>query len=497
VLIIGDEVVFASERLGHECGVFGLFAPKEDVSRTTYFGLFALQHRGQESAGITVTNGQDFLTRKDMGLVSQVFSEEDLFKLQGLAAIGHVRYSTTGSSVLRNSQPILIEDGPEPFALAHNGNLVNTAALREHYKEKGWRFSATSDSEVIGASIVHHWGKDDTLEEAILKAMPELHGAYSVVVLAKDRVIGFKDPQGFRPLCVGELGQGQGYVLASETCALSPIGAKFVREVEPGGVVTLQADGIQYRKTSLPTRDSCCIFEFIYFARPDSYIYGRNLHFTRRRMGHVLAQEQPFTGKGPSLVIPVPDTGIPAAIGYAEAAGKKFNEGFIKNRYIQRTFIQPNQRMRDLGVRMKLSVLKEAVYDRAVVMVDDSIVRGTTTGPTVKLLRENGAREVHVRITAPPLRYPCFYGVDMATQDQLIAANLSVEEIREHIGADSLGYLSPKGLIKAIGVPRSKFCMACFVGEYPTELPEGCHVRACRIKSLAATKAEEDSSSIL
>jgi amidophosphoribosyltransferase len=481
IRIEGDEVIFESERLQHECGVFGLYAPNEDVSRTTYFGLFALQHRGQESAGITVSTGSELKSHRDMGLVSQVFSEEHLFELQGVAAIGHVRYSTTGSSVLRNSQPLTIRAGHQPFAIAHNGNLVNTDALSEKYQRLGYRFATTSDSEVLGVAIAHAWQRDEPIEQAVLRVMEELRGAYSVVLLTPDRVVAFKDPQGFRPLCLGQLEQGDGYVVASETCALSPIGARFLREIEPGEVAVLTQSKVEFHKPPMPTRSAGCIFEFIYFARPDSYIFGRNLHFARRRMGNVLAQEHPLEHDGPSLVIPVPDTGIPAAIGFAEASGHKFNEGFIKNRYIQRTFIQPNQRMRELGVRMKLSVLKEAVYDRAVVMVDDSIVRGTTTGPTVKLLRENGAREVHVRITAPPLRFPCFYGVDMATQDQLIAANLSVDKIRDHIGADSLGYLSPKGLIKAIGIPRSKFCMACFVGEYPTELPTGTCVANCRV----------------
>jgi amidophosphoribosyltransferase len=454
------------DRPHDECGVFGVYAPGSEVARLTYFGLYALQHRGQESAGIAVSDGSDIHCHKGMGLVSQVFDEGDLARLRGDISIGHTRYSTTGSSVLCNAQPIVVETPHGPIAVAHNGNIVNTRELRRRLEDDGIRFHSTNDSEVIAQCIASlHQGD---VVRAVRETMAEVEGAYSVAVLTRDRLLAFRDPNGIRPLCVASL-NGSGYVVSSETCALNVIGAKLIREIEPGELVVIDRDGV----TEFPPllnlrRPAMCVFEFIYLARPDSHIYGKSLHAARVRMGHELANEHPADAQ---VVIPVPDTGIPAAIGFSQASKIPLNEGLIKNRYIGRTFIEPDQRMREMGVRMKLSALKENIAGRRVVMVDDSIVRGTTTGQIVKLIREAGATQVHVRISSPPVKWPCFYGIDMADRKDLIAAKKSVEEIREHIGADSLGYLSVRGVIKAVGIGRDKFCHACFTGDYPIEIP--------------------------
>jgi amidophosphoribosyltransferase len=457
------------DRPHDECGVFGIFAPGVQVGRMTYFGLFALQHRGQESAGIAVSDGEIIRCHKEMGLVSQVFDEQSLARLQGWVSIGHTRYSTTGSSVLCNAQPILVDTQWGQIAVAHNGNIVNTRQLRSELEEEGIRFESTNDSEVIARLIASlrsvHQGD---IVRAVRETMARVDGAYSVLVLTSNQLLAFRDPNGIRPLCIGSLNGGT--VFSSETCALNPIGAKFVREVEPGELVVVDRDGVTEFPALIPERPSMCLFEFIYLARPDSNIYGKSLHNARRRMGQELALEHPAPGA--NLGIPVPDTGYPAAIGFAEASHSPFGEGLIKNRYIGRTFIEPDQRMRELGVRMKLSTLVENLTGRRVVMVDDSIVRGTTTGQIVKLIREAGATQVHVRISSPPVKWPCFYGIDMADRKDLIAAKRTIEEIREHIGADSLGYLSLRGLAKAIGVRGDKFCQACFNGDYPIEVPK-------------------------
>jgi len=454
--------------MDHECSVFGLYAPQEEVARLTFFGLFALQHRGQESAGIAVSDGEEIFIHKEMGLVPQIFDEQILSRLRGHMAIGHTRYSTTGSSVIRNAQPILVSDLHESVALAHNGNLLNTAALRARMEQRGMRFAGTTDSEIIAQLIHRELTAGANVEEALRWTMEQAIGAYCLVVLTTKELVGVRDPYGLRPLCLGRL-DGSGYVLASETCALNVVGAQFMQEIEPGEAVIIDEDGWRIEPLVPSPRKAMCIFEFVYFARPDSDIYGKNLHACRRRMGHQLALEHPVEA---DLVIPVPDTGTPAAIGYAEASRIPFGEGLIKSRYIQRTFIQPDQRQRELGVRLKLTPLRETLAGKRVIMVDDSIVRGTTTRQLVRLLFDAGAREVHVRICAPPIRYPCFYGIDMATRQELIAANLSVEEIRQHLGATSLGYLSPRGLEKAIGISARNFCWACMKGQYPIPLPK-------------------------
>jgi len=449
----------------HECGVFGVYAPGEDVARITYFGLFALQHRGQESAGIAVADGERLDWHKDMGLVSQVFNEEELRSLQGSIAIGHTRYSTTGSSVLCNAQPLIVDTEHGRVAVAHNGNIVNTRQLREELEAEGITFETTNDSEVIARCIASLHRGD--LVAAVRETMARVQGAYSVLALAGDRLVAFRDPNGLHPLCLGTL-NGHGYVLSSETCALNVVGARYLREVGPGEIVAIDPTGLHAEQAVMPGRPAMCLFEFIYFARPDSTIYNSCLHSARQRMGRELAIEHPAKAE---LVIPVPDTSLPGAIGFAGQSGIPYGEGLIKSRYIGRTFIEPDQRLRELGVRMKYQPLTENLAGRRIVMVDDSIVRGTTTGKIVRLLREAGAREVHVRITSPPVAWPCFYGIDMATRQELIAAQLDVEAIRRHIGADSLGYLSLEGVTRAIGMPTSRFCTACFSGDYPIPVP--------------------------
>lgn len=454
-----------------ECGVFGIYAPELEVARITFFGLFALQHRGQESAGIAVSDGRTIQVHKEMGLVTQVFTETAIKKLSGISAIGHTRYSTTGSSVLCNAQPISGASRVGEIAVAHNGNLVNTRELREELQAAGCRFETTNDSEVIAQLLAHlHTG---CIEETVKAAMERLQGAYSLVVLTHDKLIGVRDGYGIRPLCLGLIDEKH-YVLASESCALHPVGAQYLREIEPGEIVVIDQDGLREYQAIPTKRHATCLFEFIYFARPDTMLYNRSLHQARQRMGQELAREHPVPGA--HVVVPVPDTSIPAAIGYAEASRIPFGEGVIKNRYIQRTFIQPSQHMRELGARMKYTPLKETLAGKRVVMVDDSIVRGTTTGKLVKMLFEAGAIEVHVRITAPPVRHPCYYGIDMANQEELVAARLSVDEICKLIGATSLGYLSLEGVVRAVGMHKEHFCRACFDGKYPIPVPHDVRV---------------------
>ena len=473
------------DRLHEECGVFGIYAEGEDVARLTYFGLFGLQHRGQESAGIAVSDRTNVRMYKDMGLVSRVFDETVLHDLKGHIAIGHNRYSTTGSSLLRNAQPIMCDSSYGTIAIAHNGNLINTADLRAELEAAGEKFESTSDTEVM-ARLIGRSGQP-TIEKAIEEMMHKANGSYSLVVLTSDKLIGIRDPYGIRPLCLGRL-NGHQYAFSSETCALNLVGGKFMREVEPGEIVVISKSGIHEIQAMPAVRHALCVFEFIYFARPDSIMYDKTLHMARRRMGHELAVEHPC--RNAHIVIPVPDTGTPAAIGFAQASRIPYGEGMIKNRYVHRTFIEPDQRMRDLGVKMKFAPLKETLAGKRIVMVEDSIVRGTTTAPTIKLLLEAGATEVHVRISSPPIRYPCFYGIDMAKQSELIAAMKSVEEIREHIGADSLGYLSIQGLVRAIGLKRDKFCLACFDGKYPIEVPDEIKVSKFAFENVCATVSD-------
>ncbi len=460
---------FLSEGLPEECGVFGVYAPGDDVARITYFGLFSLQHRGQESAGIAVADGRTVKVYKRMGLVAQIFDEEMLSVLTGDIAIGHTRYSTTGSSNLANAQPFSEHHRGMPFALGHNGNLVNALELRQELERLGFRFDGSSDSEII-AKLIASFDELD-FERAVMAAMHRLQGAFSLVILTPDKLFAVRDPYGVRPLVIGKL-NGSHWVIASESCALNPIGAVYVRDVEPGEMVVSDDKGLHIVRWSEEIAPSFCLFEFVYLARPDSHLHGQNVHIARRRMGQILACEHPADA---DIVIPVPDTGTPAAIGYAEASGIPYAEGFIKNRYIHRTFIQPSQRQRELGVRIKLTPIREVLDGKRVVVVEDSIVRGTTTRAIVGMLREAGAKEIHVRISSPPYRFPCFYGIDTCARNELIAAQLEVDEICRYIGADSLGYLSLEGLLKAVGIEAGRLCRACFDGKYPIPIPE--HLR--------------------
>jgi amidophosphoribosyltransferase len=448
------------DTLREYCGVIGLYAPGEDVARLAYFGLYALQHRGQESAGLATADGLTVNCVARMGLVSQVFDEESLRPLRGHVAIGHTRYSTTGSSRVENAQPLSVDSDLGPLALGHNGNLVNAPSLRAALADLGIHPRTTTDSELIALACATARGPDWL--SRVRQTMPRLSGAFCLVLLARDRLIAVRDPMGIRPLCLGRLGRG--WVVGSESCALDTIGAEFIREVEPGEILEISADGVHSERIPSSGRRALCTFEHIYFARPDSIVDGRLVYSVRERMGHELAREHPAEA---DLVMPVPDASVPAAIGYAAESGIPFREGLVKNRYIGRTFIQPQQDSRRDGVQLKFNPLPEVLAGKRVVLVDDSIVRGTTTPRVISILRRAGAREVHMRITAPPMTHPCYLGVDTAPIEQLIAARLSVPEIRRHIGADSLGYLSIDGLNRAIGLPESTLCNACFHGQYP------------------------------
>ncbi len=447
-------------KLKEACGICGIYAPGVDVARLTFFALYALQHRGQESAGICTSERGLAHLHKGLGLVSQVFNEDNLHLLRGDLAIGHTRYSTTGSVKLLNAQPYLIETALGPLAIAHNGNLTNTPALRRDLLQRGVGLTSSSDSEVITQMLAGAAG--DTWDARIADFMQRAQGAYSLTILTRDAVYAVRDRWGFRPLCLGKL-NGSGWVFASESCAFGPIGAELVRELKPGEIVRLDANGVTSWQTPAAKHAALCIFEYVYFARPDSILEGRSVHNVRRKMGRQLAREHPAEA---DIVIGVPDSATAHAIGYAYESGIPYGEALIKNRYIGRTFIQPDQRMRDLGVAIKFNPLTDLEGER-VVLVDDSIVRGTTSGPIINLLRQAGAKEVHMRIASPPIRYPCFMGVDMARQEQLIAAQMSVEEIAAHIGVDSLGYLSVEGLRSVVPFDGTQHCQACFTGDYP------------------------------
>jgi amidophosphoribosyltransferase len=461
--------------LREKCGVFGVFAPGEDVARLTFFALHALQHRGQESAGIATTDGELISFYGNMGLVTQIFDEEALEGLQGIGAIGHTRYSTTGSSVVGNTQPLLVSDAssysagvdrePRQLALAHNGNLVNADVLRADLESQGVTFDTTTDSEVIAQMIATAPGA--TWEERFGAMMRRANGAYALTVLTRDALFGVRDPNGVRPLCIGQLETGH-YVLASETCALDQIGATFVREVEPAEVVRIDGAGITSWRPVEPMRRALCLFEYIYFARPDSRMRGELLYQARMRMGAQLSREHPVEA---DIVIGVPDSATAAAIGYAQESGIPYVEALVKNRYVGRTFIQPDQRLRDRGVQMKYNPLPEMLAGMRVIVVDDSIVRATTTPRLVAMLRQAGAAEVHMRITSPQIQHPCYYGVDMAMKAELIGARLDVDQVRDYIGADSLGHLSLEGTAAAAGQPEGELCTACFSGQYPREVP--------------------------
>ena len=454
------------------CGVVGIYAPGEDVARLTYYALYALQHRGQESAGIAIADGQTIVVYKELGLVSQVFDESVLKSLRGHLSIGHCRYSTTGSTSWENAQPSYKSSTRGQIAVAHNGNLVNSVELKRTLAEaggdptpEGARLPSSSDTDLVAAHIARASGGD--ARAAMLEVLPKLSGAYSFTVMDESRVYGARDPQGFRPLCIGRLGE-DGWILASETCALDLLGARFIRDVEPGELVTIGPEGLESQRIA-PAKPSSCVFEHIYFARPDSTLMGQNVYATRYRMGQQLAEESPVTAE---LVMPVPDSGVPAAQGFAQASGIAYGEGFVKNRYVGRTFIQPTQSMRQQGIRMKLNPLREVIAGKRLVVIDDSIVRGNTTKQIVAMLREAGAREVHLRISSPPIKWPCFYGIDMPDQDSLIGARMSVSEIEEHVGADSLAYLSLERTVAATEIPRDSFCTACFSSEYPVPIPD-------------------------
>ncbi len=450
----------------HEsCGIFGIHAPGMGIARVIFFALFALQHRGQESAGIAVSGGNGIKIHTNMGLVSQAFTESDLAHLKGYIGIGHNRYSTTGSTRPSNAQPIIVKSGELVLALAHNGNIVNAKSLHDELHENGYHFHSSSDSEVIADLILASPGK--SWEKKIEYAMRRLQGAYSLVVMTQDKLIGVRDPMGVRPLCLGTVDSG--WVIASESCALDHIGAQLSREIEPGEIVAIDRSGIRSFKKK-GNKKAFCIFEYIYFARPDSVIQGKLLYQARQAMGEMLAQEYPVDA---DLVMGVPDSATAAGIGYSHASGIPYCEGLLKNRYVGRTFIEPDQRLRELGVQLKFNPLSRTIAGKRLVVVDDSIVRGTTTPRVVSLLRKAGVKEIHLRICAPPIRYPCFLGVDMATEWELIAARKTIPEIRDYLGVDSLGYLSLNGLIRAVDLPREIFCLACFTGDYPIPVQMG------------------------
>ena len=466
----------SDERMKEECGLFGIYYPGEDVANLTYFGLYALQHRGQESAGIAVSDGRQMRIHKEMGLVSQVFDQESLDGLHGHIAIGHTRYSTTGSTKLPNAQPMCFEHPTiGPFMLAHNGNLINAAELREELRLADVAFETSSDTEVLGLMLTRTPG--DSLDQVLAAALPRAEGAYCLLFLTRDSVVAARDPLGIRPMVLGRFGYldapgGTGYVVTSETCALDVVGATSVFDVEPGEIVTIDASGVRSTKIRrTQTKRAMCSFEFIYFARPDSVMGGKSLYEARGDMGRELAREAPADA---DIVITMPDSGTPAAIGFANETGLPFVEGMIKSRYITRTFIQPSQKLRESGIRLKFNPMKHVLQGKRVVLVDDSIVRGNTSRRIVEELRRAGALEVHMRIASPPIMWPCFMGIDIASRNELIAAHNSVEEVGRLLETDSLHYLSIDGLRRAMGQPSGEgFCFACFNGSYPVAVPQG------------------------
>jgi amidophosphoribosyltransferase len=453
----------SDDKLHDECGIFGVFGHPE-AANLTYLGLYALQHRGQESAGIACSDGTSLHVEKAMGWVSDVFGPERLRRLPGRSAIGHVRYSTAGSSNLKNAQPINATFARGSIALGHNGNLVNADGLRKSLEAAGAIFQSTSDSEVILHLLAR--GDRQSLEWTLAKALVQVEGAYSLVMLTPDTLVGCRDPHGFRPLVIGRLGET--WLLASETCALDLLEAEFVRDVEPGEIVLIDRAGLRSAKPFPVKRPLPCVFEYVYFARPDSTLWGQNVYSVRKALGQRLAEEHPVDA---DIVVPVPDSGVGAALGFAERSGVPFELGLIRNHYVGRTFIEPRQGIRHFGVRVKLNPMRQALEGRRVVVVDDSIVRGTTSRKLVKMIRGAGAREVHVRISSPPIQWPCYYGIDTPTRKELIGASHRVEEIRRYLGADSLGYLSLEGMLKAAGGDGGRFCHACFSGEYEVGFP--------------------------
>ncbi|MEJ2588332.1 MAG: amidophosphoribosyltransferase [Deltaproteobacteria bacterium] len=462
---VPDPTVLRSDRPREACGIFAVYDHKE-AAKLTYFGLYALQHRGQESAGIVTSDGRRVVGHKAMGLVPEVFNEDVLKSLKGHMALGHVRYSTTGSSLLVNAQPFRIMYSGKSFAVAHNGNIVNAREIRSELEEKGSIFQTSMDSELVLHLAARSFKSG--LEQAIIDAMTRLKGAYSMVVMTEDSIVAAKDPNGFRPLALGKLNSG--YVVASETCAFDLVEAEFIRELNPGEIVIIDTHGLRTVRSGLPVKKSQCIFELIYFARPDSTVFGQNVYEFRKRQGQLLAEEFPLDA---DLVMPFPDSGNYAAIGYAQASGIPFEMGVIRNHYIGRTFIQPSQSMRDFGVKVKLNPVKEILKGRRVVIIEDSIIRGTTSRTRVKSLRELGVKSLHMLVSCPPHRFPCPYGIDFSTRGELIAASKSVQEIRDFVGLDSLGYLHIDNLRKATHIPKDDLCFACFDGCYPVSVADG------------------------
>jgi len=446
------------------CGLFGIFNHKDAIN-LSYFGLYSLQHRGQESAGIVASNGKVVTSYKEMGLVSEALHPEKLRILSGNTTIGHVRYSTTGSSVIKNAQPFLINYLKDFISIAHNGNLTNAFKIRYELEKKGSIFQTSTDSELIVHLLTK--SKRKTFEDKLIDALSHIKGAYSILILTKDKMIAVRDPHGFRPLCLGKLDSS--YVFASETCAFDIIGAKNIREVEPGEIVIINKKGIKSIKPFSKVKRSFCIFELIYFARPDSNIFSSNVYMTRRILGRHLAEEKPSNA---DIVLAIPDSGNYAALGYAEVSGIPLELGIIRNHYIGRTFIQPSQHMRDIGVKLKLNPVVDVIKGKKIVIVEDSIVRGTTSRIRVKTLRNAGAKEIHMRVSCPPIKFPCFYGIDFPTKEELVASNYSVDEIAKLIGVDSLGYLSLEGLLKSMAISGENFCTACFTGKYPEPIKD-------------------------
>lgn len=453
-----------------ECGVFGIYTNKPcNVASSVYFGLYALQHRGQESCGIVVNDRGVFQTHKGLGLVNEVFTKRVLDEFaDGRIAVGHVRYSTTGNVNTANCQPMVVRHMKGALAIAHNGNLINALDLRREFEMQGAIFHSTSDTEVISYAITHERIHSGSIQEAVEKAMNRIRGAYSLCIMSPKKLIAARDPQGFRPLVLGELPEGDGYVVASETCALDSIGAEFVRDIEPGEILVIDDKGLQSIRTHCGQKSSMCVFEYIYFARPDSVIEGASVHRARIRAGNFLALEHPVQA---DVVIGCPDSGLDAALGFAQTSGIPYGIGFVKNRYIGRTFIQPSQGMRENSVRIKLNALRETVEGKRIVLVDDSIVRGTTSAKVVKLLRHAGAKEIHMRISSPPFISECFFGTDIDSKENLIANKHTVEEIAQIIGVDSLGFLSTESVVKLAENASCGFCTGCFTGNYPIDVP--------------------------
>ena len=451
------------DKFREECGVFGIYGHTE-AANLTYLGLYALQHRGQESCGIATSDGERLYVHKGEGYVADTFGEETFARLVGTSAIGHVRYSTAGDSGLKNAQPILIDCAHGEIAIGHNGNLVNAQELRDNLVSHGSIFQTTSDTEVL--LHLYARSKAPTIEKALIESVTQAQGAFSLVLLTKDRLVAVRDPHGFRPLTLGKLGDG--YIVCSETCALDLIDAEWIRDIEPGEMLVIGPDGLTSHRPFLPAPSAHCVFEHVYFARPDSYVFGQSVNEVRTQFGRLLADEKPVPA---DVIVPIPDSGLCAATGFSERAGVPLRMGLIRNHYVGRTFIEPHQSIRHFGVRVKLNPVRSILNGQRVVLVDDSIVRGTTSRKIVKMVRAAGAAEVHMRISCPPTISPCFYGVDTPRRAELIGATHSIEEIRRYIGADSLGYLSLEGLLTAIGPRRPSYCTSCYTGKYPVAFP--------------------------